>query len=280
MDSKTADNFIKTLKLTRNEWAVFNYLGYTEKKSIAEVSQTLRLPRMSTHITLNSLKDRGIVDYSRSGKRKFWYRIDPETLSKRFSSISSDIDNRSEITIGAKNTQFTVYHGADSLYKVWEALLELPSNTRVQALQPTSSIKESLKKLDWSKKVQPLQENIRNKPIIIEGLLSEDYYPAFLQLYNNDKELLLKTLESFIGRSTDMTFIKKEFLNLPTELFILPHAAYITNWKEEVSIKITNRTMINFLKELFELARGYGKHIDQNKYIKELIEKVKNTAKV
>ncbi len=272
------NNFVKTLKLSKNDWKVFEGLSYENTdlfKSTADLSKQLNIPRMSTHIALKSLKERGLIDYKRVGKRKLWYRITPENLIKKFANISQEIDKHSQVTIGVSDSEFTIYNGVDSLYKVWEALLELPANTRVQGFQPTASIRESLQKLEWSEKIQHLQENIRSKPIIIEGLLSEDYYPFLVDFYKNDKSLLLKTLESFLGRATDMTFIKKDFLNLATEMFILPDSAYITNWKEEVSICIKNKTIINFLRELFSLAKGYGKHIDQNKYIGELIEKVK-----
>ncbi len=282
MKDQKGTDFIRTLGLTKHEWEVFSTLSYraidkeNSYKLTADLSKALKLPRMSTHITLTSLKNRGLVDYQRKGKRKFWYRITPEELVKKFAAIAHGIDQGSQITVGAKNSEFTVYHGVDGLYKVWEALLELPPETRVLGLQPTNSIKESLKKLDWSEKIQRLQESIRNKPIIIEGLLSEDYYEFFINFYKKNKPLLLKTLESFVGRSTDMTFIKKEYFNLATEMFILPDAAYITNWEEEISIKISNETMVNFLKEMFGLVRGYGKHVDQNKYIKDLIGRIQS----
>jgi hypothetical protein len=79
-------------------------------------------------------------------------------------------------------------------------------------------------------------------------------------------------LESFLGRGTDMTFMPNQyFKDAESELIILPNVAYLSDWKNEVSIEIRNPAMLLFLKELYDLAKGYGRKVNQEEYIKDLI---------
>jgi len=180
-----------------------------------------------------------------------------------------------EIRINAKNSGFAIHQGLKGMYKVWEDLEKLAPNSRVYAIQPTAAMKYALKRLDWYEKIRPIQENILNKPVIIDGVLPEDYYPFFVQHYSQDKKLQRKMLESFLGRATDMTFVSDQyFKDAESELVILPNVAYLSDWKNEVSVEIRNPTMLHFLKELYELAKGYGSKVNQEEYIKGLIAKL------
>ena len=263
------------LGLSKNEVKVLQFLkNNPDPRVISDISNEGKVPRMTLYLVLESLKNRGLVDYKRKGKRRFWYIVDTKTFTSSVISALTEITGESEVSVTANNSGFTIYRGIDSLYKSWDSLKDLPPHTRVYGIQPTASIKLSVKKLDW-KRIKPLQENILNKPIIIDGVLPEDYYPTYVKLFAHDKKLQKTSLESFIGRGTDMTFVdEKYFKDSETELLILPTVAYLTDWKNEVSIEIKNPVMLGFLRQLYELAKGYGRKVDQNAYIKELIEKL------
>jgi predicted transcriptional regulator len=265
------------LGLTKNEIKVLQLLKNSLNPIvISNISSGVKVPRMTIYLVLDSLKNRGLVGYIRKGKRRFWHMVDTKTLTSSIINALTDISNSSEVSVTAKNSGFTIYKGIDSLYKSWDSLRDLPPHTRVYGIQPTASIKLSLKKIDW-RRIKPLQESILNKPIIIDGVLPKDYYPTYAKLFAHDKELQKTSLESFIGRGTDMTFVdEKYFKNSETELLILPTVAYLTDWKNEVSIEIKNPVMMAFLRQLYELAKGYGRKVDQNEYIKGIISRLNN----
>lgn len=263
------------LGLTKTETKILKLLkNRSEPMVVSDISRDGKIPRMSVYLGLNSLKRRGITDYKRKGKRRFWYMVDTKTFTSSVISALTSLTGANEIGISSNNSDFTIYHGIDGLYKSWESLKDLPPYTRVYGIQPTDSIKLSIKKLDW-KRIKPLNENILNKPIIIDGVLPEDYYPTYIKLFAHDKKTQKSSLKSFIGRGTDMTFIdEKYFKGSETELLILPSVAYLTDWKNEVSIEIKNTVMLAFLRQLYELAKGHGRKVDQNAYIKDLLEKI------
>ncbi len=271
LNKKTTD----FLSLSKNEVKILRlFKNSPDSMTISDISNKSRIPRMTLYIALGSLKDRGLVDYSRKGKRRFWNMVDTKTFTSNVINALTEITGESEVSVTANNGGFTIYRGVDSLYKSWDSLKDLPPYTRVYGIQPTASIKLSVKKLDW-KRIKPLQENILNKPIIIDGVLPEDYYPTYAKLFAHDKKLQKTSLESFIGRATDMTFVdEKYFKDSETELLILPTVAYLTDWKNEVSIEIKNPVMLGFLRQLYELAKGYGRKVVQNAYIKEFIKKL------
>ena len=266
---------VNLLRLSKNEVKVLRLLKNSpDPMVIADIADKGKIPRMTLYLALESLKGRGLAGYTRKGKRRFWHIVDTKAFTSNMINALSELSGESEVGITANNTGFTIYRGIDGLYKSWDSLKDLPPHTRVYGIQPTASIKLAVKKLDW-KRLKPLQENILNKPIIIDGVLPEDYYPTYAKLFAHDKKLQKDSLKSFIGRGTDMTFIdEKYFKDSETEMLILPTVAYLTDWKNEVSIEIRNPVMLGFLRQLYELAKGYGRKVDQNAYLKEFIERL------
>ncbi len=264
---------IDLLGLSKNEVKVSGFLKKEPSRVVADIAETTKIPRMTVYLTLNSLKKRGLVDFHRKGKRRFWSAIDDKELVHKVTDIISSITGTSEVRVNVNDSGFAILYGKEAPFTPWEALKDLPPYTRIYLIQPTAAIKYPFERMGWRKDVVSLQENILQKPIIIDGVLPEDYYPFFVNHFAGDKKLQRSILESFVGRVTDMTFVSKEyFKNTESELIILPNVAYLTDWKNEISIEIRNPIMLNFLKELYELAKGYGKKVDQNTYIKGLIE--------
>jgi DNA-binding transcriptional ArsR family regulator len=263
---------IDFLRLSKNEVKVSEYLKTHSGTQVADISRGIRMPRMTVYLALDSLKARGLADYFRKGKRRFWSIAEGSKLVADIMSSAYSLTDTNEIRINAKNSGFAIHQGLNGMYRVWKELQKLAPNSRVYGIQPTGAMRYALKRLDWQEKIAPLQENILKKPIIIDGVLPEDYYPFFAQHYSYDKKLQRKMLESFLGRGTDMTFMSDQyFKDAESELIILPNVAYLSDWKNEVSIEIRNPAMLLFLKELYDLAKGYGRKVNQEEYIKKMI---------
>jgi len=64
---------IDFLRLSKNEVKVLEYLKLHHGTQVADISRGIRMPRMTVYLILGSLKARGLADYSRKGKRRFWY---------------------------------------------------------------------------------------------------------------------------------------------------------------------------------------------------------------
>jgi len=266
----------KIFKFSKSEEKILAVLNSTEGANVSDISKKSKVPRMTTYLALDSLKQRGLVLYTKKGKRRLWKKeADKDIASKllKVSRLVSDNFDKQHIHHN-KNTGFTIYRGLNSLFEIFERISNGNKNQRLLGIQPTKSMLNVVNKLSW-KKLQPIQDAILKNKIIVEGLVREDYYPTLLSTAKNNKEREV-IINSLIGRLTDMMFVSNEYLNADTELMMFGDVAFLVNWKSEVGIEIKNEDMLDFMKECFYLARGYGKKIDQNSYLRKLKEGLNN----
>jgi predicted transcriptional regulator len=269
------NNLVKVLNLSAKETSVLNLLEIKTNQTIADISKETKISRMTIYPILNSLKERNLIDYHRKGARKFWNLESKDKLGEMFSNISHLFipSGKTKVVSGASG--FTIIKGLDNLQEIWKNTTKLFKGSRILGIQSTASIKDVLTKTSFKETWEPVNKAIIDKGLIVEGLIREDYYTStYLDLYKDDKEKQKTFLKSFIGRATDMVFVKNDFLNSSTDLMIFDNTAFLVNWKDEVAVEIKNQDMLEFLKEMFHLARGYGKKVDQNEYLKKLLAEI------
>jgi predicted transcriptional regulator len=258
------------LGLSGHEEKVLISLPTEDGLNVSDIARTSKTPRMSVYLALHSLKKRGLADYDRKGKRRLWKKLSNQAFSELMINTAKSIyDNKERVEIKhGENNGFVILKGLNNLFTIFERIAAGHKGERLIGIQPTSSMTHVVKKLSW-KTIKPIQDAIRDNKIIVQGLVREDYYPTFVSLLKS-KEEKKEAIKSFIGRLTDMVLVSNQYLNSETELMMFKDVAFLVNWKDEVAIEIKNKEMLNFMLEFFELARGYGKKINQNEYLREL----------
>jgi hypothetical protein len=118
----------------------------------------------------------------------------------------------------------------------------------------------------------PINEQIKKNKVIVEAIIKEDSFTTYLNEYKHDKVMQRKILESFHGRMNSSTFVSKKYLNCGSEIYFDDKEAYLYNWKSEVGIRIANKDMVDFLHEMFEFTKGYGKKDDLNRVVTEKLQ--------
>lgn len=262
------------LRLTMNERRVLRALPELDGFNVADTARAAKIPRMSTYVALASLKKRGLVDFSRKGRRRFWVRLSHERLANTLyenARTLSPSHNRVVVT-HSEQSGFTTLRGLPHLYTIFERIARGHRGERLSGIQPTGSMKYAVSKLGW-KKIEPIQKAIVRNRIIVEGILREDYYPTLLNLLPT-KKLKSEALASFAGRLTDMTIVTNNYLQSESELMMFRDIAFLVNWKDEVALEIKNKEILALLHESFQLMRGYGKKFDQHAYLAKLEEVV------
>ena len=271
------EQMIQLIGLSKNETKVLNILGKVENISIAHLSQEAKIPRMTTYLTLNSLKGRGLANYNHLGKRKYWKAEDKQNISKLLWNNLQNFNNTKDTTtIETNDSGFSIIQNMENLWHIWEQAIKTEKGSRIYGIQPTESLKEILTKINLEKNITPINKAISDKKLIIEGLLREDYIPSYLKYFENNKKKQRQILTDLQNRSSDMVYVNNQYLNSPVDFMMFKNKAFLINWKSEVALEIRNHDMLNFLKELFDLARGYGKKVDQSAYIKELLGNIYN----
>lgn len=265
--------FIEKLALTPKETTIIKTFEKSDTLLIAELSKNSKIARMTLYPILDDLKDRGLINYRRGGRRKYWYLENEHKIASEFTNISSQISSE-KVEVRKEKTGFIIHRNTKSLYSIFEGVAALNKGERVKVIQPTASVLSVMNNLKWQEEIKPINEAIVKKGIIVEGLLQDDYYSAlYKSIQAKDPARAKEYVQSFIGRATDMIFVPKEYLNVDSEFIMFRNKAFIINWNDEVAVEIQNKEMLNFLEQLFVLARGYGKKIDQNKYLTDFLTK-------
>ncbi len=265
--------FIEKLALTPKEIIILKTLEKSDTLLIADISKNSKIARMTLYPVLDDLKDRRLVNYRRAGKRKYWYMESEHHIAKELTNISSQISSE-KVEVRKEKTGFIIHRNTKSLYSIFEEVAALNKGERVKVIQPTASALSVMNNLKWQEEIKPINEAIVKKGIVVEGLLQDDYYSAiYKSIYPVDPVRAKAHIQSFIGRATDMVFVPKEYLNVDSEFLMFRNKGFIINWNDEVAIEIQNKEMLNFLEQLFMLARGYGNKIDQNKYLTDFLTK-------
>jgi DNA-binding transcriptional ArsR family regulator len=271
---------VKMLQLSRKETVILGVLSNGSLRTVAEISRNAKLPRMTLYSILATLKERGLIDYVRKGKRKYWSAISSEQFGQKLSMLGYEVAGNKKMRLAVQDhTGFTIIHGKEALFNVWKELTETNPGKRIRAIQPTKSLLSAIKSYSPGEFV-PINEMIKKNKIIMESLVREDVFPAYINFYKGMPNIQKEILESFIGRSTDTVFTSNEYLNNNSDLLITHDAAVLMNWQYQVAIKIENKEMVSLLNELFQLARGYGKKIDQNEYLRRLRQAMEEGASV
>lgn len=268
----------KILRLTPIEKKVLNVFKKHSSILISDISTFSKLPRMTIYPALSSLKERGLIDYTRKGKRKYWFKESEDTIAHRLTEIASSM-SKNIVEVRKDDSGFIIHRSLKSIYTIFERIAALNPGERLRGIQPTASMVNVIHNLKWEKELKPIQDAIREKGIVVEAVLQEDYYTTlYKEIYKDNPRRAKEHIQSFIGRATDMAYVTTNYLNANTELMMFRKVAFIVNWKDEVAIEIYNKDMLEFLTKLYELARGYGKKVDQNQYLKEFLEKQKVLA--
>ncbi|MBU3668460.1 MAG: TrmB family transcriptional regulator [Candidatus Taylorbacteria bacterium] len=263
-------------KLTKTELRIFEYVrDFTKIKescvvSVSGISKTLKIPRMTVHDAVQSLNKRGLIEYVMNNKIKGYKLADKEKVLGRINILYHGEKNSIHIS-----RDIVITKGIDACHAVWRKIADLKAGEKVVSIQPNESIKYTFKKLGINS-LYPSNDALNTKGIVSEALVNETCYEFVYTILKKErgKEFALNELRKFAPRPSNNASIDKKYLQTPTELFFIRGTAYLVNWKDEVSIEIHNETIMNFLYELYTLARGYGRKIRQKEFIEELVNKI------
>jgi Sugar-specific transcriptional regulator TrmB len=265
MDTKTTD----LLGFSHQETKIWQSLQ-KRSSNITELAGITHFPRTTLYTALSSLKRRGLIKTYHKGKSVIVSPIENRDISDLLNTSALTFNETGNIRVSNKEKDgsgFTVVYGKEVMFKVLERLTQ-KGVKRLYAIQPAQSLLNTIKHFKPGEFI-PINNAIRKNKIIVDAIIREDNVSTYLNFHKDDRTIQKKIVESFLGRMADTTLVKNEYLNNNADLIFTSQSAFLMNWEQEVGIEIKNRDMIDLLKELFELAKGYGKKIDFNEYMRE-----------
>lgn len=266
------------LGLSKAELSIIDSLEAKNSKhkdiSIINISKETGIPRTSLYYMLPKLEKRGFIEMKRNNKKVFWRKSSDEDFEKKFLRTLSDItekttDYNSPIS---KDNYIKVLHGIDQLSTVFDEVTNLPSRSRVFAIQPDLSILDVVKKLPIKKSIS-VCDGIKSKHLIMDGIVHEKSIDS-IRSSLSDKKIIKELLSSFGGRSADMAKMPDNFLpNTHAETYLYEDKVTLLNWDKEIAVIIKDKDIYQLIKEMFNSTKYLMERYDQNERIaKKLVD--------
>ena len=272
----TQDSY-KILGLDKTETAILNVLNTA--KNIQTIAKDSKISRTGTVYCVKKLQERGLINHTRFGKRKLYLAITEKEIANNLQQISDTIKignlNKKGVRIKtSKENEFVIHVGVNEIIPAYVRIASTNKNERIKAIQHHDSWNELLKKVP-PKQLQQFNQSLIDNHIILDGILNEGAYNSYVaELKTNKTEEFKKSLESLTGRMADYNFFPDNFFKYDAEIWIFKSTTMIINWHEEVAIEITNSSMTNFLKDMFEFVKAGTRKINHNETMRKVLEEM------
>lgn len=235
----------RILGLTKQEnkimWAISDMA-----KHVSDIARITKLPRTSLLYILRGLEKRNLVKSLKNRKYTYW-KSNTINAFRMLKNVTSNV---------------VIHNGLESIMSIFEQLTNQSYNSRVKCIQPDSSIKYALRKIEAST-WKTLNDVVKAKKFIIEGIVHEKSVATILsELGRNDAK---RIYESFIGRLEDYVKIPEDFADVESEIYIFGGKAFIVNWNKEVALEIGDENMVELLDAMFSCVKELGIRYHQNR---------------
>jgi len=246
--------------------------------SVTDLSKTTKIKRTSLYPLLKKLKARGLVTTRRHGRRHRWHATSKQRLQTKLFSLAHHHEVTEETgdqivgIIPSQNSEYHVYHGRAKLVQIYEEIGHLPRHTRLYGIQPNVSALSVMKKFPYDRLVQ-LNQNIKDREIIVEGVLQEnflDYWSSHLK--KQEVKRWHQLMKAYSGRLAVTTYVPADQLNFNSEIMFYENVVIIANWQDLTAAVIKNQAITGIMTELFESLKTIGRRTDQNPRVAQLLK--------
>jgi predicted transcriptional regulator len=252
---------LEALNLSPKERVVLGVLQQqTLAQKISKIALRAELPHTTTSFILRKLEKRKLVARIKTNNHFRW-------------KYKRNLDVIEEESHGSFRSSFLgVVLGMTNITKEFIKILELASAGRLYSIQGSGISKSLLKKID-TKFMYALHHEVKRRKIIIEGVIAESVFRLF-------EKMSLTQLSSHLDRLTIVYILPDELINFPLDIFMLHDCVWLVDYEAERLVRIEDSALSQAFKSLFQIAEQYGKKIDLNQHIRELIDKKPTTNKV
>ncbi len=227
------------------------YLFQHGLSSTADIASGVKLPRTTIHLAIQELLQKQVIGVSRSGKRKIFYIENPEKLKRfidyeqielankyqRIETILPDLRTIFAIRGDSEKIDIEHFAGEEGFIKIFYKSLEQDSGGEVLRFSGNPEKftvgREDLKEY----RVSRIKKKIYTRILIPESPFSDD----------EKREARTKF--------RDVRILDKAIFNPNVQVSVWKHSVAFTIWDTGLhSIVITNKSIAEFIKTLFEIS--------------------------
>lgn len=254
---KTIKENLKSLGFDRTEQQIiFFFLQAKKASSIADIVKVSGLPRSSIHLSVEKLLERNVLSATRIGKRRAIFLEKPERITefieyenqlitqkmKKMQQVLPELRSLFSMSGEVEKIDVEFLEGEDGFVEAFYRSLDQKKGGEVLRFSgPTEHFTKARHRL------KEYGEQRRKKDIFSRLLLTESPYSE-----EEIKEARRKKRETRV--------LPKEIFNPHTHVSIWNNHVCFTVWDNGLhSIIITNKSIYEFIKTLFELAWNQAK---------------------
>ena len=247
---------LEALGLSPKEHKVLDVLRQMAMaQKISRIAKLAELPQATASFILRKLEKRKLVTRVKCINHFEW----------KYRNNLDIVENSSTDTFA--NTFMSVKFGMTEITKEFLKILELAPAERLYSIQGAGISKSVLKKIDI-KFLYFFHNAVKKKKIIIEGVIAE----SVMNLFN---KMTAEQISSHLDRLTLVYVLPDELINFPLDIFIFRDNVLLVDYEVERLVHIEDSALAQSYKALFKVAEEFGKKIDLNSYLKNLIKSKK-----
>ena len=244
----------EALGLSDKEHRVLNVLMQQSlARKISDISEDTHLPHATTSFILRKLEKRKLSVRIKQDNHFVWkYRKHIDLIENITSEYS-------------KSSFIHVISGIKNIENEFLKILDIAPAERLFSIQGAAISKMLLKKID-EKFMYMFHREVRKHKIIIEGAVAESVFALF-------EKMSLSQLQSHLDRLTVVYVLSDDLIDFPLDIFIFSDRILLVDYATERLVHIEDRQLLLVFKSLLKIAEQYGRKIDLNRYLRELIDK-------
>lgn len=256
MINEIDNDLARIAKLSSLEQRILTSLPYFDASGagigLSELSKKTRLPRTSLPRPIDKLISRGFVVTRRVGKRTRYF----ENVTGALQMVPS---------VSKFKTVHTL-QGYKNVVTIFERLAALSPHQRFSGIQPDKSLQNAFRKLPLNYLLK-FNKTIKSKELIVEGIVHEKSINTVARHFGSKNSR--KVFDSFTGRLEDYTRIPDEFADVGAEIYLFKNSANLINWDTETAIVITDQSMVQLLKAMFDCVKTVGTRYNQGEKMRK-----------
>jgi predicted transcriptional regulator len=268
---------LKVLGLNVTEVTILSAISVA--KTVQDIAKDTDISRTGINYSLSQLEKKGLVRSVKYGKRFRYIALSPQEVALSLQSVIDAVQIDTSIKKGArvkasKESEIVIYHGIKEILPAHDRIATHNKNTRIKAIQPNKSWMNLHKKLTPEQLIH-FNDTIRKNELVLDAVLQSDAYVKYGEFFKHDPQTIKAIAESFADRMADYTAVEKTLFDFHTEIWLFEQTVFIINWQEEIAIEITNKDIMGFIKDMYDVVKATGKKIDHNQAMRDLLETVK-----
>ena len=262
----------RTLGVTWTEAKVLSVCNH-EGKRVSDLARLSGVPRSTVRHILKRLQKRGWLECEMYRTRPVWRLASSQKIQALIGDMSgSEAIQQSGPQMVITNeffrmklydsTEYVVHQGLEQLITILERVSYVPRHTRVYAIESHKANRELMQKVPHEAVID-INTRIQKNKSIWEGIISREYYQSALQVADR------AWLESLEGRSQITHVMPDEMFKKVEQMLLFDERVFFLNWDTEVALEISDPSVVEIQKSMFQNLQLLGKKKHNDEIIRE-----------